>query len=63
MNTLAAIKIWNHRVGAILWDESKNVGFFEFDKDFVKLPFDLSPLILPIEDARKGRQSICFYDK
>jgi len=60
MNTLAAIKIWNHRVGAILWDESKNVGFFEFDKDFVKLPFDLSPLILPIEDARKGRRVYSF---
>ena len=60
MNTLAAIKIWNHRVGAILWDESKNVGFFEFDKDFVKLPFDLSPLMLPIEDARKGRRVYSF---
>jgi serine/threonine-protein kinase HipA len=60
MNTLAAIKIWNHRVGAILWDESKNVSFFEFDKDFVKLPFDLSPLMLPIEDARKGRRVYSF---
>jgi serine/threonine-protein kinase HipA len=60
MNTLAAIKIWNHRVGAILWDESKNVGFFEFDKDFVKLPFDLSPLMMPIEDARKGRRVYSF---
>ncbi len=60
MNTLAAIKIWNHRVGAILWDESKNVGFFEFDKDFVKLPFDLSPIMLPIEDARKGRRVYSF---
>ena len=60
MNTLAAIKIWNHQVGAILWDESKNVGFFEFDKDFVKLPFDLSPLMLPIEDARKGRRVYSF---
>ena len=60
MNTLPAIKIWNHRVGAILWDESKNVGFFEFDKDFVKLPFDLSPLMLPIEDARKGRRVYSF---
>ncbi len=60
MNTLAAIKIWNHREGAILWDESKNVGFFEFDKDFVKLSFDLSPLMLPIEDARKGRRVYSF---
>lgn len=60
MNTLVVIKIWNHRVGAILWDESKNVGFFEFDKDFVKLPFDLSPIMLPIKDARKGRRVYSF---
>ena len=34
MNTVAAVKIWNRKVGAVLWDESKNVGVFEFDKNF-----------------------------
>ena len=47
MNTIASIKIWNQKVGAVLWDESKNVGVFEFDKNFVNSGLDLSPITLP----------------
>lgn len=60
MNTLATIKLWNHRVGAVLWDESKNVGIFEFDQDFLDSPYNLSPLMLPKEAAQKGRRVFSF---
>lgn len=47
-------------MGAVLWDESKNVGFFEFDKDFVDSGLDLSPIILPLSEAKKGRRVFSF---
>ena len=60
MNTIASIKIWNQKVGAVLWDESKNVGVFEFDKSFVNSGLDLSPITLPLSEAIKGRRVFSF---
>lgn len=60
MNTIASIKIWNQKVGAVLWDEAKNVGVFEFDKSFVNSGLDLSPITLPLSEASKGRRVFSF---
>lgn len=60
MNTLATIKIWNNRVGAILWDEQKNVGVFEFDLSFFDLNLDISPIHVSLADAKKGRRVFSF---
>jgi len=60
MNTIASIKIWNQKVGAVLWDESKNLGVFEFDKSFVNSGLDLSPITLPLSEAKKGRRVFSF---
>jgi len=60
MNTIASIKIWNQKVGAVLWDESKNLGVFEFDKIFVNSGLDLSPITLPLSEAKKGRRVFSF---
>lgn len=60
MNTIAAINIWNKKVGAVLWDESKNSGVFEFDKEFVNLGLDLSPITLPLSETKKGRRVFSF---
>lgn len=38
------VKLWDNTVGAVLWDESKQLGVFEFDKDF----WERFPLIAPI---------------
>jgi serine/threonine-protein kinase HipA len=60
MNTIATIKIWDKRVGVILWDESKNVGSFEFDKSFVALDLDISPVHIPVASAKNGRRVFSF---
>lgn len=60
MNTVASIKIWDRKVGAVLWDESKNVGVFEFDKNFIDSGLDLSPITLPLSEASKGRRVFSF---
>ncbi|RXR35318.1 type II toxin-antitoxin system HipA family toxin [Flavobacterium piscinae] len=60
MNTIAAVKIWNRKLGAVLWDESKNVGVFEFDKNFIDSGLDLSPITLPMSEVSKGRRVFSF---
>jgi serine/threonine-protein kinase HipA len=60
MNTLATVKIWNQRVGVILWDEAKNIGFFEFEKSFIDSNLDLSPIRTSINDAKNGRRVFSF---
>jgi len=39
-------------VGAVAWDENTGVASFEYDVDFKKLNWDLSPLKMPIKSAR-----------
>jgi serine/threonine-protein kinase HipA len=60
MNTIIVVKIWNRKVGKVLWDEYKNVGVFEFDKNFIDSGLDLSSITLPISEVSKGRRVFPF---
>ena len=51
MNT-AFVKIWGETVGAVAWDENKGIASFEYDSDFKKLNWNLSPLKMPIKSAK-----------
>ncbi len=53
MIAIADVKIWNNKVGVVLWDEQRNYGVFEFDKNFFKLGLDLSPILMPFAEAKK----------
>ena len=52
MNT-AFVKIWGEVVGAVAWDEKTGLASFEYDAKFKKLNWDLSPLKLPINAAKR----------
>ena len=52
MNT-AFVKIWGEIVGAVAWDEKAGLASFEYDSKFKRLNWDLSPLKLPINSAKK----------
>ena len=52
MNT-AFVKIWGEIVGAVAWDEKTGLASFEYDSKFKRLNWDLSPLKLPINSAKK----------
>ncbi len=52
MNT-AFVKIWGHMVGAVAWDEKTGLAGFEYDPNFKKLNWDLAPLKMPINSAKK----------
>ncbi len=51
MNT-AFVKIWGEMVGAVAWDENTRMASFEYDADFKRLNWDLSPLKMPIKSTK-----------
>lgn len=53
----AIVKIWNQVVGAVLWDENKEIATFEFAPAFIKHNWDLAPLQIPLTDVKR-RNSI-----
>ena len=64
MVDVAEVHIWNELVGAIRWDESQQLGYFQYDPRFVQKGWDLSPIKMPISqgsrifsfpELRKGR--------
>jgi len=50
---VAEVWLWDHRVGAVALDDL-GVGVFEYDTDFLKLGLDVAPLMMPLEEARRG---------
>ena len=64
MVDVAEVKIWGELVGAIRWDETQQLGYFEYASQFIKKGWDLSPIKMPIyqgsriysfPELRKGR--------
>jgi serine/threonine-protein kinase HipA len=49
----AFINIWDKRVGAIAWNAETGLATFQYDKDFLKLGIDLSPILMPISQGEK----------
>jgi serine/threonine-protein kinase HipA len=41
-------------VGAVSWDPNKGFATFEFDREFLEKGLDLSPIKMPIIEARRG---------
>ena len=52
MGKTATVKIWNTEVGAIAWDEASGIGEFEFEPSYLRGNWDLSPLKMPLAEAR-----------
>lgn len=51
MVSIAKVNIWNTFVGAVAWNASSGYATFEFDPNFLKNKWDLSPLTMSIEDV------------
>lgn len=65
MVDVAEIKIWGELVGAVRWDESQQMGYFQYAPKFIQKAWDLSPIKMPIAEGsriysfpelRKGRK-------
>jgi serine/threonine-protein kinase HipA len=64
MVDVAEVKIWGEFVGAIRWDDSQQLGYFQYDSKFLEKGWDLSPIKMPVAqgarihsfpELRKGR--------
>lgn len=50
MVNLAKVYLWNEYVSAVLWNENLQVASFEYEPSFSKKGWDLSPLMMPINN-------------
>ena len=50
----AYIRLWEELAGAVAWDPDKKFATFEFDRKFLEKDLDLSPLKMPIAEARSA---------
>ena len=64
MVDVAEVRIWGEFAGAISWDESQQLGYFQYASKFIQKDWDLSPIKIPITqgsriysfpELRKGR--------
>ncbi|WP_439489069.1 type II toxin-antitoxin system HipA family toxin [Algoriphagus sp.] len=47
----AEIWIWEKLAGAVLWDETEQLGSFEFNQDFLGSGLDISPAKMPLSQG------------
>ena len=52
MISIADVKIWNKKVGAVAYDDSKGEGSFEFENSFIATSWNLSPIKMPLANAK-----------
>ncbi|SFC44336.1 serine/threonine-protein kinase HipA [Flagellimonas taeanensis] len=64
MVDVAEVLIWGELVGAVRWDASEQLGYFQYDPKFLQKNWDLSPIKMPLAqgsriysfpELRKGR--------
>lgn len=50
MNNDAEVKLWGTTIGAVTWDETREIGIFQYAPDFLKSQIQLSPLMMPLNE-------------
>ena len=54
---LLEVKIWDHLVGVLYYEEESNRIFFEYDKKFLKSNLDIAPILMPLDKSDKKSYS------
>lgn len=49
----AEVWIWGQLAGAVLWDESRQLGSFEFDSGFLRSGLDIAPITMPLAQGKR----------
>lgn len=52
--SIAKVVLWGKTVGAVYWSTERNMGVFQYHPDFLRSDLDISPIHMPLEDARRG---------
>lgn len=57
---VATVELWGETVGAVAWDDARQYAVFEFEPDFVRHGWDVSPLHMPIQSVAQGNGLFSF---
>lgn len=49
--TRATVNLWGRQIGAVLWDESRQLGVFEYTPEFVGSGIEVAPLTMPLRSG------------
>ena len=47
----AAVNLWGRQIGAVLWDENRDVGVFEYTPEFSRSGIEVAPLTMPLRSG------------
>ena len=50
--TSAAIHLYQTLIGAVTWDDAREIGYFEYEPGFLKSGIEISPITLPLRAGR-----------
>ncbi len=56
----ALVTLWGSTVGAVSWLADRGYAIFEYDTDFLKKGFDISPIHMSLDGARHGDSKFSF---
>lgn len=49
--TRAIVNLWGRQIGAVVWDESRQLGVFEYTPEFVGSGIEIAPLTMPLRSG------------
>jgi len=53
MSTLAEVRLWGSRIGAVFLEDGSDVAVFEYDPTFARSGIQVSPLMMPLGSERQ----------
>ncbi|MBL4587563.1 MAG: type II toxin-antitoxin system HipA family toxin, partial [Flavobacteriales bacterium] len=57
---VSQVNIWGIRMGAVGWDNDRQLGVFEYDPEFLKRNLDVAPITMPLREAKNGNGIFSF---
>jgi len=46
--SIAEVRLWDSKVGAVAWDNEKSIATFEYEPSFIKSGIEISPITMPL---------------
>jgi serine/threonine-protein kinase HipA len=59
-DVILKVSLWGKDVAAVVWDNEREYAVFEFFPEFAAANVDISPLIMPLDDIRRGERTYFF---
>ncbi|WP_160011125.1 type II toxin-antitoxin system HipA family toxin [Rhizobium sp. 18055] len=47
----AQVKLWGSNIGAVVWDETRSLGVFEYARNFLRSGIEVAPLAMPLRSG------------